>query len=391
MDRRVAFDRIKEYPSNPPVLVPPEPGKPLLLYLSVLDNDFRCVLGQHDKTGRKEHAIYYLRKNFTPCKTKYTLIERTCCAITWITQKLRHYMSACTTYLLSRLDPLKYIFQKPMLTGKLAKRQILLNKFEIAYITRKDIKGQTLADQVVENLVDGDYEPLTMYFPDKEVLFAREDIAESYPGWRMFFDGATEFKGVRIGAVLISESGKNYPASANIRFPCTNNIAEDEVWIIGIRMAVDMNVKELFVIEDSGLLINQVQGEWSTKKIKILPYMHCVKELCKKFTKIEFKHVPRIQNEFDDALATLSSMIQHLDKIYIDPIEVEISGQHAYYLHLDEEPDGKPWYHDIRRFLASRDYLEEATNSQKRALRRLANHFFLNGEVLYRRTPALDF
>ncbi|XP_075091566.1 uncharacterized protein LOC142171768 [Nicotiana tabacum] len=172
-----------------------------------------------------------------------------------------------------------------------------------------------------------------MYFSDKEVLFAREDIAESYPGWRMFFDGATDFKGVRIGAILISESEKHYPASAKIRFPCTNNMDEYEVCIIGIRIVVDMNVKEVFVIEDSDLLINQVQGEWSTKKIKILPYLHCVKELCKKFTKIEFKHVPMIQNEFADALATLSSMIQHPDKNYIDPIEVEISDQHAYCFH----------------------------------------------------------
>ncbi|XP_016450669.1 uncharacterized protein LOC107775458 [Nicotiana tabacum] len=117
--------------------------------------------------------------------------------------------------------------------------------------------------------------------------------------------------------------------------------------------------------------------------------MHYMKELCKKFTKIEFKHIPRIQNEFADALTTLSSMIQHLDKNYIDPIEVDIRDQHAYYFHVNEEPDGKPWYHDIRRFLATREYPKNATNSQKRALRRLGNHVFLNWEVLYRRTPDL--
>ncbi|XP_075077327.1 uncharacterized protein LOC142164060 [Nicotiana tabacum] len=118
------------------------------------------------------------------------------------------------------------------------------------------------------------------------------------------------------------------------------------------------------------LLIHKVQGEWSTKNVKILSYLHCMKELCKKFTKIEFKHVPRIKNEFADALATLSSMIQH-----------------AYCFHGNEEPDGKPWYHDIKKFLATQEYPENATNGQKRALRRLVNHFFLNAEVLYRRTP----
>ncbi|XP_070057248.1 uncharacterized protein [Nicotiana tomentosiformis] len=154
-------------------------------------------------------------------------------------------------------------------------------------------------------------------------------------------------------------------------------------------MAVDMNVKELLVIGDSDLLMHQVQGEWSTKNVKILLYLHCMKEICKKFTKIEFKNVPKIQNEFVIATATLSSMIQPPDKNYIDPIEVEIRDQHAYCFHVDEKPNGKPWYHDIRKFIATREYLENATNGQKRALRRLANHVFLNGEILYRRTSNL--
>ncbi|XP_019256366.1 PREDICTED: uncharacterized protein LOC109234759 [Nicotiana attenuata] len=125
-----------------------------------------------------------------------------------------------------------------------------------------------------------------------------------------------------------------------------------------------MNIKELLVIGDFDLLIHLVQGEWSTKNVKILLYLHCVKELCKKFTKIEFKHVPRIQNEFVDALATLSSMIQHPDKNYIESIEVEIRDQHTYCFHVNEEPDGKPWYHDIKRFLATRKYPKNATNGQ---------------------------
>ncbi|XP_009603393.1 uncharacterized protein [Nicotiana tomentosiformis] len=163
-------------------------------------------------------------------------------------------------------------------------------------------------------------------------------------------------------------------------------MAEYEACILGIRMTVDMNIKELLVIGDFNLLIHQVQGEWSTKNVNILMNLHCVKKLCKKFTKIDFKHIPKIKNEFSDTLATLSSMIQYLDKNYIDPIEVEIRDQHAYYFHVDEEPDGKQWYHDIKKFLATQEYPKNATNDQKRAFRKLANHFFLNKEVLYRRT-----
>ncbi|XP_070034900.1 uncharacterized protein [Nicotiana tomentosiformis] len=63
--------------------------------------------------------------------------------------------------------------------------------------------------------------------------------------------------------------------------------------------------------------------------------------------------------------------------------------QHAYCFNVDEEPDGKPSYHNIKRFVEIREYPKNATNRQKRALKRLANRFFLNGEVLYRRTPYL--
>lgn len=99
------------------------------------------------------------------------------------------------------------------------------------------------------------------------------------------------------------------------------------------------------------MLIEQVQGECTTKNIKTFPYVQCVKEMSKSFTKIKFKHVPRIQIELINALATLSSMIQHLDKNYTNTIKVELHDQHAYSFQVDKEPYGKSWYNDIKRLL----------------------------------------
>ncbi|XP_070029390.1 uncharacterized protein [Nicotiana sylvestris] len=287
---------------------------------------------------------------------------------------------------MSGIDPLKYIFQKPMLTGKLAKWQILLSEFDIIYVTQKAVKGQVLADHLAENHVGGEYEPLKTYFPDEEVSFVGEDIAEAYDGWRIFFDGATNFKGVGIGVVLVSETGQHYTVSAKLRFLCTNNMEKYEACITGLNLAIDMNIQELLVIGDSDLLVHQVQGEWATKNTNILPYLYHVKELKKRFTKIEFKHVPRIQNEFADVLATLSSMIQDPDKNFIDPIPVRIYSQSAYCAHVEEEIDRNPWFHDIQEYLAKGYYLEHANHTQKRTLRRLSNYFFQSGGILYRRT-----
>ncbi|XP_070014967.1 uncharacterized protein [Nicotiana sylvestris] len=92
---------------------------------------------------------------------------------------------------------------------------------------------------------------------------------------------------------------------------------------------------------------------------------------------------------FADALATLSSMIQHPDKNFIDPIQVKIYDQPAYYAHVEEELDGKPWFHNVKEYLAKGEYLEFANPIQKHTLRRLSNNFFHSEGILYRRTPDL--
>ena len=84
--------------------------------------------------------------------------------LTWVAQKLKHHLSSDTTYLIFCMDSLKYIFQKPMPIGRLAKWKILLTEFDIMYITRTAMKAQALADHLAENPIDEEYEPLKTYF-----------------------------------------------------------------------------------------------------------------------------------------------------------------------------------------------------------------------------------
>ena len=120
-DCQIAFDKIKQYLREPPILRPPVPGRPFILYLTVLDGSMDCVLGQHDETGKKEHVIYYLSKKFTDCEQRYSALEKTCCALAWTTNRLRQYMLSHTIWLIPKMDPIKYIFEKPALTGRIAR------------------------------------------------------------------------------------------------------------------------------------------------------------------------------------------------------------------------------------------------------------------------------
>ncbi|RDY05013.1 Retrovirus-related Pol polyprotein from transposon 17.6, partial [Mucuna pruriens] len=89
LDCQEAFEKIKKYLENPPVLALVVLGKPLILYLTVLEESMGYVLGQQDAIGKKEHAIYYLSKKFTNCEKRYLALERTYCAMVWAAKRLR--------------------------------------------------------------------------------------------------------------------------------------------------------------------------------------------------------------------------------------------------------------------------------------------------------------
>ena len=59
-ESQVAFDKIKQYLLNPPILVPPTPGYPLILYLAVQETSMGYMLGQVFEPDQRERAIYYL-------------------------------------------------------------------------------------------------------------------------------------------------------------------------------------------------------------------------------------------------------------------------------------------------------------------------------------------
>ncbi|XP_060200378.1 uncharacterized protein LOC132628631 [Lycium barbarum] len=344
------------------------------------------MLAQHDEDGKKEHAIYYLSKKFTSCEARYTLVGKTCCSLTWIAQKLRHYLSVFTTHLISRMDPLRYIFRQPMPVGKLAKRQMLLSEFDIVYIAQKAIKGQAMADLLAESPVNDEHKPLRTFFPKDEVLAMEEDLTEPYKGWRLFFDGAVKYKGSGIGAMLISKTGQHDLMAAKLNFRCTNHMTEYEAYL---KMAFDMNISELLVIGDSDLLINQVKGSWVTKNDRILPYVNLVQRLCGRFKNIDFRYNLRAKNEFADSLAIIASMIQHPESTHIDPLEITISEEQAHCAHITAKPYGQPWYAHIKTYLEKEEYPIDSSAKQKKTVKILANGFFLNKEVLYKRRPDL--
>ena len=135
-----AFKLIKEYLFHPSILVPPQHGKPLLLYLSIIGDVARSRLAQEDD-DKNERVIYYLSKRFRDYETRYTPIEKLCIALVWVVQKLRHILLPFQIWVVAKMNLLKYLFEKPALSGRLSRWLILLVEFNIKYVARKISKG----------------------------------------------------------------------------------------------------------------------------------------------------------------------------------------------------------------------------------------------------------
>jgi ribonuclease HI len=75
----------------------------------------------------------------------------------------------------------------------------------------------------------------------------------------MFFDGASSSMGVGAGVVFISPSQETISLSYKLEFEVTNNVAEYEALVLGIRVAQEMGIREMVVFGDAELIVQQVK------------------------------------------------------------------------------------------------------------------------------------
>ena len=74
------------------------------------------------------------------------MIQKTCAAVVWTTRKLRHYYQSHQMIVISKEDPMGYLYESPSLGGKLSRWLILLSEFDIKFLTKKVIKGRVVAE-----------------------------------------------------------------------------------------------------------------------------------------------------------------------------------------------------------------------------------------------------
>ena len=161
-----------------------------------------------------------------------------------------------TTWLITKIDPIKYIFEKPSQSGRVSRWQVQLSEYDIQYVSQEAINRSAITDFLTER-ASKDYEPINFDFSDEDLMAVLHDENESLEKncWKLYFDGASNALGYRIRAILVIPKGEYCPFMARLDFNCTNNVAEYEACVMGLQEAINKGVKELKVHGDSVLVI----------------------------------------------------------------------------------------------------------------------------------------
>ena len=114
----------------------------------------------------------------------------------------------------------------------------------------------------------------------------------------MYFDGAFSLQGAGAGVLLVAPTGEHLKYVIQMHFPremSTNNTAEYEGLLAGLRIAADLGVKKLIVRGDSQLVVRQVNKDYQSPLMEA--YVDEVRKLEERFDGIQAEHVPRAEND----------------------------------------------------------------------------------------------
>lgn len=201
-DCQKAFDLLKEHLAQLPAICVPTPGELLYLYLAASAYAVSAVLIKEDAGVQK--PVYYVSRALYGPEQRYLPIEKLVLALVHAARWLRPYFQAHPICVLTDQN-LKQILLKPEASGRLQKWAIELGEHDIQYKPRVSIKGQAVADFIVEmaeNTQDVSTDvPIVSENPSSDSPFLPDKQ------WTLFVDGASSTDGSGAGLLLCDPTG----------------------------------------------------------------------------------------------------------------------------------------------------------------------------------------
>ena len=186
----------------------------------------------------KERAVFYLSRRLLDAETRYSPVEKLCLCLYFSCTKLRHYVLSNECTMICKADVVKYMLLAPILKGRVGKWIFALTEFDFRYESPKAIKGQVIADFIVDHRDDS--------------IGSVEIVA-----WTLFFDGSVCTHDCGIGLVIISPRGASFEFAYTIKPYATNNQAEYEAVLKGLQLLKEVEADAVEIMGDS-LLVRSI-------------------------------------------------------------------------------------------------------------------------------------
>ena len=223
-----------------------------------------------------QQPVYYISKTLVDAETRYLPLEKLVLALVHATRKLPQYFQAYTVYVLTEY-PLQSLLKRSDFTGRIAKWGTRLGAFDVRYKPRSSVKGQVLADFVAE------------FSPKGETVCQLE-----HRPWKVHVDGASNAKGAEAEIVIITLEGILLEHLFRLGFNASNNEAEYEVLLAGLRAVSRLEARDVEVYLDSRLIVNQVQGSFEARDPQMKACLELVKQAIGNFCTVKVIQVAEL-------------------------------------------------------------------------------------------------
>jgi hypothetical protein len=226
------FEDIKRYLSLPPVMKAPMVGIPFQLYITADDAVIGAVL--IEVTEGKEHIITYLSWCLIDAETMYSFMEKLCLSLFYACSKLQHYLLSSPCVVACQADVIRHKLQQPILSGRIGKWAYALIEYDLAYELLKSMKGQVVADFIVEHSIDQNN--------DKSCNLV------SISPWKLFFDSSACREGQGVVIVLILPREAIFEQSVSLEYYCSKHVVafRDSLFVV-------LQVADMFQCFDGSL------------------------------------------------------------------------------------------------------------------------------------------
>nr|GFB11876.1 reverse transcriptase domain-containing protein [Tanacetum cinerariifolium] len=288
-----AFQQLKQHLSALPLLAAPKHQEELIMYLSATHGAISAVL--LTERGTVQTPVYFISRTLQDPELNYSPMEKLVLSLVFAAKRLRRYFQA------------------------------------------HPIAGQILADflnEIPSNTLQGTSVVETQKEP-----------------WTLFMDGSSCVDGSGAGLILTNLDGIEFTYALRFQFAASNNEAEYEALIAGLRIATQMGVKNIQANVDSKLVANQVLGTYVAKEDNMIKYLEIAKGLVSGFKTFSISQVPRSKNKKADALSKITSTsFAHLSKqVLVEVLETKsITGKEATAV-IEEE--GPTWMTELVNYL----------------------------------------